>query len=62
MAIGLKAPQNLRIDFKPSSKQYELWKLLQPDYCPHCGADMRKQQTQKFADNDTAYGGLASAT
>lgn len=32
------------------------------NYCGNCGADMRKLQTQKFADNDTAYGGLASAT
>lgn len=37
MAIGLKAPKGLKIDFKPSSRQYELWKLLQPDCCPHCG-------------------------
>jgi PBSX family phage terminase large subunit len=37
MAIGLQAPQNLKIDFAPSERQYELWKLLQPDYCPHCG-------------------------
>lgn len=38
MAItNLKPPQNLVIDFKPSPKQYELWKLLQPDCCPHCG-------------------------
>jgi len=48
MAIGLKAPQNLRIDFKPSSKQYELWKLLQPDYCPHCGG----QISQKMIGHD----------
>lgn len=32
------------------------------DHCPHCGVKMRKSQTQKFDDNDTAYGGLASAT
>jgi len=32
------------------------------NFCPSCGADMRKPQTQKFADTDTAYGGLASAT
>lgn len=37
MAIGLQAPKNLKINFAPSEKQYELWKLLQPDYCPHCG-------------------------
>lgn len=37
MAIGLKAPRNREIVFKPSARQYELWKLLQPDECPHCG-------------------------
>lgn len=37
MSTGLKAPKNLVINFSPSAKQYELWKLLQPDYCPHCG-------------------------
>jgi PBSX family phage terminase large subunit len=33
----LKPPKSIRIEFKPSSRQYELWKLLQPDHCPHCG-------------------------
>jgi PBSX family phage terminase large subunit len=37
MAKGLVAPENLVIDFAPSPRQYELWKMLQPDYCPHCG-------------------------
>lgn len=45
MAVGLKAP-NIKIDFKPSPKQYELWKLLQPDYCPHCGGHI----SQKWSD------------
>jgi hypothetical protein len=48
MAVGLKAPRNLRIDFSPSSKQYELWKLLQPDCCPHCGGHIE----QRFIGND----------
>ena len=47
MAVGLKAP-NIKIDFKPSPKQYELWKLLQPDYCPHCGGHI----SQKMSDSD----------
>jgi len=47
MAVGLKAP-NIKIDFKPSSKQYELWKLLQPDYCPHCGGHI----SQKMVGHD----------
>lgn len=48
MALGLKAPRNLRIDFMPSPKQYELWKLLQPDYCPHCGGNI----SQKLVGHD----------
>ena len=33
----LVPPEKLVINFQPSPRQYELWKLLQPDYCPHCG-------------------------
>lgn len=44
MANGLKAPKNLVIDFRPSPKQYELWKLLQPDYCPHCGGQIYQKE------------------
>ena len=43
MAVNrLKAPKNLRIDFSPSPRQYELWKLLQPNYCPHCGGEIEQ--------------------
>lgn len=38
----LKAPEQLHIDFCPSPKQYELWKLLQPE-CPLCGGTIRQQ-------------------
>lgn len=31
-------------------------------YCPNCGSDMRSAQNLSYADNDTAQGGLASAT
>lgn len=38
MAYGqLKAPKHLVIDIRPSMRQYDLWKMLQPNYCPHCG-------------------------
>lgn len=37
---GLKAPSNLTINFAPSKRQLELWKLLQPNYCPHCGGEI----------------------
>lgn len=39
---------------------YEDIKTFYP-YC-HCGADMRSAQNLSYADNDTAQGGLASAT
>ena len=42
MATGLKAPKNIVINFEPSPKQYELWQLLQPDYCPHCGGTIEQ--------------------
>lgn len=32
------------------------------NYCANCGADMRGEQALKYADNDTAFGGLQSAT
>lgn len=34
--VKLKPPESLNIDFKPSPKQYEMWKYLQPE-CPKCG-------------------------
>ena len=44
----LRPPQNIKIDFRPSERQYELWKLLQPDYCPKCGSHI----TQKLIGYD----------
>lgn len=38
----LRAPNHLHIDFTPSPKQYELWKLLQPE-CPKCGGTVKQQ-------------------
>jgi PBSX family phage terminase large subunit len=40
MINTLQAPSNLEINFLPSPRQYELWKLLQPDYCPYCGGSI----------------------
>lgn len=40
MVKGLKAPTGLVIDFKPSPRQYEMWKYLQPNCCPHCGGEI----------------------
>ena len=35
-------PQNLNIDFSPSPRQFELWKLLQPE-CPVCGGQIEQR-------------------
>lgn len=43
MAVNrLKAPNNIHIDFQPSFRQYELWKLLQPNFCPACGGEIEQ--------------------
>lgn len=39
MVLGLKEPKGLQIDFRPSPKQYEVWKNLQPE-CPICGGEI----------------------
>lgn len=41
-ANRLKAPRSLEIAFQPSPRQYELWKLLQPNYCPNCGGEIEQ--------------------
>lgn len=45
MVKGLKAPMGLTINFKPSPRQYEMWKLLQPNCCPHCGGEIEVVQS-----------------
>lgn len=42
MASRLRTPKNLKIDFSPSPKQYELWKLLQPE-CHLCGGEIQQK-------------------
>ena len=46
----LVAPTNITINFTPSKKQYELWKLLQPNQCPHCGGTI--DQVECGVDRD----------
>ena len=41
-ANRLKPPKQIHIDFKPSARQYELWKLLQPNFCPNCGGGIEQ--------------------
>lgn len=54
MATGLKAPQNLTINFQPSSKQYEVWKCLQPE-CPECGGKIEHIQSGVDRNGNPTY-------
>ena len=47
-------PESLHIDFSPSPKQYELWKLLQPE-CPHCGGMVQQQLVGYDANHNPQY-------
>ncbi len=47
----LKAPESLKIDFCPSPKQYELWKLLLSEY-PLCDDKVdNKESYRNFPDS-----------
>lgn len=50
----LRAPDNFNIDFCPSPKQYELWKLLQPE-CPLCGGSIRQRLVGHDANGNARY-------
>lgn len=39
---GLQAPQGVTINIQPSERQFELWNLLQPNQCPHCGGKIKQ--------------------
>lgn len=44
MVLGLKEPKGLQIDFRPSPKQYDVWKNLQPE-CPVCGGEIAQKMS-----------------
>lgn len=50
----LIAPENLKIEFCPSPRQFELWKLLQPE-CPACGVEIRQRLVGRSADGNPQY-------
>lgn len=52
---GLVEPRNLTITIKPSKRQWELWKLLQPDYCPHCGGHIIQDLVGHDRDGNPQY-------
>lgn len=54
MIPGLKAPGNIKIDFSPSAKQYEVWKNLQPE-CPLCGGNVTQVQNGVDRNGNPTY-------
>lgn len=54
-ANKLIPPLNVRIDFQPSPRQYELWKLLQPDSCPVCGGSIEQVLTGYDVQGNPQY-------
>ena len=54
MGNGLKAPKNLRIDFAPSTRQFEVWKNLQPE-CPECGGEIVQRQNGIDRNGNPTY-------
>ena len=56
----LVPPKNLHIDFKPSPKQYELWKLLQPE-CPLCGGEIEQKLIGYDTNHNPKYSRTASS-
>ncbi len=52
---GLKAPTNITINIKPSPKQWELWNLLQPNCCPHCGGEIEQAVVGQTRDGRNSY-------
>ena len=55
----LKAPLSLNIDFSPSPKQYELWKLLQPE-CPLCGGGITQELIGYDVNHNAQYKPICS--
>lgn len=53
--VKLKASKSVNIEFRPSPKQYELWKLLQPDYCLHCGGQIEQILTGYDVNKNPQY-------
>lgn len=46
LSNGLVPPMNLSVNFKPSPKQYELWKCLEPNSCNKCGGAIVRVPTK----------------
>lgn len=59
MIPGLKPPTDLKIDFAPSKRQYEVWKNLQPE-CPTCGGEVVQVQTGVDRNGNPVYNSVCA--
>lgn len=50
----LEKPHGLTINFKPSERQYELWKALQPGVC-ECGGKIEMRPSGVDEKGHTVY-------
>ena len=48
-------PPNVKITFKPSERQYEVWNALQPNRCDKCGGKLRMVETGVDANGNKLY-------
>lgn len=53
-ARKLIAPKSLNINFSPSPRQFELWKLLQPE-CPVCGGGIEQRMVGYDSNRNAQY-------
>lgn len=51
----LEQPRGLRINFKPSERQYELWNALQPNRCDKCGGELEMREAGTDAHGHIVY-------
>ncbi len=52
---GLKPPRNVTVNFKPSERQYEMWRYLQPNQCPHCGGKVEIMKEKEVGGDKPKY-------
>lgn len=61
MAVNkLVQPRNVVINFEPSKRQYEAWKMLQPE-CPHCGGEILQEYIGNDKDGNPEYKPMCSS-
>lgn len=53
--VKLERPHGLTINFRPSERQYEVWRALQPGVCDICGSPLEMRPHGVDAKGHTLY-------